>query len=71
VIEVRDEGPGLGDDPDALFEPFVRGLSAGGTEGTGLGLATAADLVRRMGGELIAQDRAGGGACFTVTLPDA
>jgi signal transduction histidine kinase len=71
VIEVRDEGPGLGDDPDALFEPFVRGGSAEGTEGTGLGLATAADLVRRMGGELIAQDRAGGGACFTVTLPDA
>jgi signal transduction histidine kinase len=71
VIEVRDEGPGLGDDPDALFEPFVRGGSAEGTEGTGLGLATAADLVHRMGGELIAQDRAGGGACFTVTLPDA
>jgi signal transduction histidine kinase len=68
-IDVRDHGPGLGPQADAYFEPFVRGDGASGHHGSGLGLATAADLVRRMRGELSAHDAPDGGAVFTVTLP--
>jgi signal transduction histidine kinase len=69
VVEVRDRGPGLGPEADDLFRPFVRGAAATGQPGSGLGLATAAELVRRMRGELRAQDHPSGGAVFTVAVP--
>jgi signal transduction histidine kinase len=71
VVEVEDEGPGLGPDPASLFEPFVRGAGARDQVGFGLGLATAAELVRRMQGEIAATDGALGGATFRVSLPAA
>jgi signal transduction histidine kinase len=71
VLEIADRGPGLGPDADALFEPFARGEHAAETGGTGLGLATAAELVRRLRGDLSAHDDPAGGAVFIVTLPGA
>ncbi|MAQ18740.1 MAG: hypothetical protein CMN30_28580 [Sandaracinus sp.] len=66
-LVVSDNGPGVPADLRAtLFEPFV--TSKGG-EGTGLGLATAAESVRRLGGQLAYRDRRGGGAEFVVILP--
>jgi signal transduction histidine kinase len=68
VIEVRDNGPGIA--PAALprlFEPFYTTKP----DGTGLGLAISSTIVREHGGELTADNLAGGGAVFRVSLPAA
>lgn len=70
TIEVRDHGPGFGDDGQDLFAPFARGAAGRSVPGSGLGLATAADLTRRLGGELSATDL-GDGASVTLRLPAA
>jgi CheY-like chemotaxis protein len=67
-VRVRDNGPGV---PahlvDTLFEPFV---SSKGARGTGLGLATAAELVRRADGQIIhRRPLSGRGAEFLLLLP--
>ncbi|MEV4717462.1 HAMP domain-containing sensor histidine kinase [Micromonospora noduli] len=72
VLEVRDGGPGFTDDDlavaferGALHERY-RGVRK---VGSGLGLALAAGLVRRLGGEIAAGHAPEGGAAFTVRLP--
>jgi signal transduction histidine kinase len=70
TLDVRDRGPGLGDEDGDLFAPFTRGAAGRGLPGTGLGLATAADLARRLDGDVSATDH-GGGATFTLRLPSA
>jgi signal transduction histidine kinase len=74
---ITDTGPGIAPESlDRIFERFYRadthsaarsrGPSGGGT---GLGLAIASDLARAQGGELTAENTAGGGAKFTLSLP--
>ncbi|MEU5933056.1 HAMP domain-containing sensor histidine kinase [Micromonospora sp. NPDC047187] len=72
VLEVRDGGPGFTDDDlavaferGALHERY-RGVRK---VGSGLGLALAAGLVRRLGGEIAAGHAPEGGAAFAVRLP--
>jgi signal transduction histidine kinase len=66
VVEVRDTGPGIALDVlPRLFEPFFTTKSTG----TGLGLAVSAGVVRDLGGEITAENRASGGAIFRITLP--
>lgn len=68
VLEVRDTGPGI--PPEILphlFEPFHTTKA----QGTGLGLAVSADIVRRLGGELTARNAPDGGAVFRISLPVA
>lgn len=73
TVEVSDSGPGLApEDLVVAFEPGVlheryRGRRPSG--GQGLGLAIAAGLVRRMGGEIVAGTASEGGALFTISLP--
>ena len=68
-VEVLDRGPGVAADlRGALFEPFVRSRTAR-SDGTGLGLATAAAAVRAHGGAIGYEDRPGGGARFWFWIP--
>ncbi len=69
LVEVSDRGPGLGAQPERLFEKFVRGVDADGrAPGLGLGLALARTFMESQGGELSAVNRKGGGAVFTLTF---
>ena len=62
-LHVRDQGPGI---PEAertqVLERFVRGSTAIGTRGSGIGLATVVLLMQAMQGELLIGDAPGGGA---------
>lgn len=74
IVAVDDDGPGLGPNPDVLFEPFQRGTSerADGVTrgpGVGLGLAIARRVVVAHGGRLEAGTSPLGGARFTLALP--
>ena len=69
---VRDGGPGLAEsDYGVAFEPNVLHSRYAGVRsgGTGIGLALAAGLVRRLGGSIEVGRAPEGGAMFTVRLP--
>ena len=71
ILEVDDDGPGIRpDDMAHVFERFWRapGAAAGGT---GLGLAIAKSIVDLHDGRITADNRAEGGARFTIRLPAA
>jgi two-component system nitrogen regulation sensor histidine kinase NtrY len=65
-LEVRDNGPGVGDEDKLhLFEPYFTTKKTG----TGLGLAIATTVVADHGGYLRIKDNLPGGARFIVELP--
>lgn len=67
-LSVCDQGQGIADElMPRLFEPFVTSKPAG--KGTGLGLPICHDIMISHGGEIRAENRPGGGACFTLILP--
>jgi signal transduction histidine kinase len=72
IIAVRDTGPGIGVDAQAvIFERFRQADGRVSYEhgGTGLGLALSRALAELMGGSLTVQSAPGAGACFTLTVP--
>lgn len=70
VFYVRDNGIGFsGEEGARLFKPFERLASAREFEGTGVGLATAARIVKRHGGRIWAQGAVGRGAGFYFEIP--
>lgn len=70
-VEVRDRGPGVPAElRERIFEKFVRAAPAERhAEGAGLGLAICKGLVEAHGGQIRVDERPGGGAVFSFTLP--
>jgi len=69
IFNVADNGPGL--PPDLLpriFDKFFRAPDAP-AGGSGLGLAIVKGFVEAHGGQISAANRPGGGALFTIRLP--
>jgi signal transduction histidine kinase len=69
-VQLRIEDEGVGIPPENLAKIFEPLFSTKGENGMGMGLATAANLMRRLGGTIVARNRARGGACFEVTFVD-
>ena len=73
ALSVSDSGPGIPDeDLSRVFERFYRVDKSRARDpgGTGLGLAIVKHLIELHGGEVQAENRAEGGARFTLTLPE-
>lgn len=72
VVQVRDHGPGIhGEDAERVFERFYRADTSRTREtgGTGLGLAIVAAIVGQHDGTVRVEETEGGGATFTIQLP--
>ena len=66
-LTVADSGPGLAEVAEGrLFDPFFTTKPVG--EGTGLGLSISYGIVQSFGGRIHGENRANGGAIFTVEL---
>ena len=67
-LTIADTGPGIADDKlDTVFDPFFTTKLG---EGTGLGLSVSQSLIQNANGLISVENRPGGGAAFTVWLPD-
>jgi two-component system OmpR family sensor kinase len=70
VVEVEDRGPGIAEaERERIFQRFVRGETAAGTQGLGLGLSLVSEIARWHGGTAGLDSVAGGGSRFRITLP--
>ena len=70
TIIVDDNGPGIAADKrERVFDPFYSTKSD--LQGVGLGLFVAEGLVRSAGGRIGVSDAPGGGARFTLVLPES
>jgi two-component system sensor histidine kinase KdpD len=71
TFQVCDHGPGIARrDRARIFEKFYRSpATVEGVRGTGVGLAIVRGIVEAHGGRVAVEDREGGGAVFTIRLP--
>jgi signal transduction histidine kinase len=68
VVAVRDTGVGIApENLDRIFDPFFTTKSVGA--GTGLGLSTSFNIVKRHGGTLTARSTLNEGSTFYLFLP--
>lgn len=68
LLELADTGPGVPPEiVDKIFEPFYTTKEEG--KGTGLGLSTVHGIIGQMGGAIMVENAAAGGAVFKVFLP--
>lgn len=67
-LDIADTGPGISDAlQKSVFDPFYTTKLG---EGTGLGLSVSQTLIQNANGLISVGNRNGGGACFTVWLPE-
>jgi len=67
VVRIGDNGPGIpAEVKSRIFEPF---FTTKGRSGSGLGLYLCAGIARRLGGSLLLEDAAGGGALAILEVP--
>lgn len=70
ILEVEDRGPGISEtEREKIFARFVRGTTAAGTNGLGLGLSLVSEIAKWHGGEASVDSVQGGGSRFRITLP--
>ncbi len=72
VVEIADRGPGIpAEKREQVFTPFFRLEESRSREtgGAGLGLAVVRSIARRHGGDILLEDRPGGGLVARVVLP--
>lgn len=72
-LSIEDQGPGVAEaDLEAIFAPFYRGEDAAGSNGYGLGLAIARQVMAAVNGKIAAKSKlpgAGSGLRVEITLP--
>lgn len=69
-IAVLDSGPGVPpDELDAIFVPFFRSSGSKDSDGHGLGLAIARQVVESLGGRIGGANRPEGGFAMEIVLP--
>jgi two-component system NtrC family sensor kinase len=67
-VQVADNGQGISPEVlEKIWDPFFTTKEAG--KGTGLGLSICSDIVHRLGGTIMVENRPQGGAAFTLRLP--
>lgn len=72
AVSVGDRGPGVPEsERHRVFDRLYRGRAGERVAGTGVGLAVARQIVEAHGGSIHVEDRPGGGALFSFTLPIA
>ena len=74
IIEISDTGPGIPQEKVVkIFSPFYTTKPLTATDerptGTGLGLASAKEMIESYGGDITVRSKPGNGATFTVRLP--
>lgn len=70
VLSVTDRGIGIPEDEiPRIFDRFYRASNIGGVAGTGVGLASAAQIVQQHGGSIDVASGEGRGSTFTVRIP--
>jgi len=71
TISIKDRGPGISKDEfKHIFRPFTEGsLTKAPTGGKGFGLTISRYIAEAHSGTLNAENRTGGGAIFTLSLP--
>ena len=71
LIHIQDTGPGISPEEQAsIFQPLYRGKAAKRfSDGMGLGLPIAQNLVQAHGGKITVQSAPGQGSRFTIHLP--
>ncbi len=68
-ISIADQGPGIPkEELPHIFDRFYRGKSKVATDGAGLGLAIAREIVEAHGGSIRVKSELGKGSVFSITL---
>jgi two-component system, OmpR family, sensor kinase len=71
-IEVNDQGAGVVEgELDSIFQAFYRGSNTSQTDGHGVGLAIAKQIIEAHGGSITASNLASGGLSVHIKLPKA